>query len=100
MSEAIYTVHPDLSVTLCPHRAKMKSSLHPSRHQSLALEHVQRRLSGTSSSVLITTAICIVYANILYKPALSLVRLFSLKFFTSNNQTTAIGDLRPVKDSD
>jgi len=56
--------------------------------QSLALEQLQRRLSGTSSSVLITTAICIAYANILYKPVRSLVRLFALKF-CSNNQTGA-----------
>ena len=71
-----YQFHPDNAVTLCPHRAKRK--LHP----SVAITSVtalQRRLSGTSSSVLITTAICTTYANILYKPALSLVRLFSLK---------------------
>ena len=57
--------------------------------QSLSVRALQRRLSGTSSSVL-TTAAYITYANTLYKRVVSLLRLFSLIESCSNNQTAAL----------
>lgn len=61
-------------VTLCPHRAK---KLHPSSASHLALQQLQRRLSGTSSCVFITTAGSSLYANTTINRAASQQRLFA-----------------------
>ena len=56
---------------------------------------LQRRLSGTSSAVFITTAACLMYISTTNKRVASLLRLFSLYESCSNNQMAAICHLHP-----
>ena len=67
--------------------------------KSLSVNTLQRRLSGTSSVVFITTAITHTYANMLYN-LLPHGSVFLAFYSSSNNQTAAISDRGPVKDTD
>ena len=89
-------LHPDLMVTLCPHRAK---KLHPSRASHLALQHYRGgcpvpRVASLSQRQF-------VQHTLTYRTNLLPHGSVFLAFYSSsNNQTAAIGDRGPVKDTD
>jgi len=89
-------LHPDLMVTLCPHRAK---KLHPSRASHLALQHYRGgcpvpRVASLSQRQFVQHTLTH-HTNLLPHGS-----VFLAFYSSSNNQTAAISDRRPVKDSD
>ncbi len=68
------SIHPDSMVTLCPHRAK---KLHPSSSSHTAVGCLSEAVVRYLHPRLITTAVCITYAIILYKRAAPRQRHFS-----------------------
>jgi len=68
------SIHPDSMVTLCPHRAK---KLHPSTASHTALGYLSEAVVRYLHPRLITPAVCITYAIILYKRAAPQQRHFS-----------------------
>jgi|688.fasta_scaffold34136_7 hypothetical protein len=88
-------LHPDLMVTLCPHRAK---KLHPSRASHLALQHYR----GGCPVPRVASLLQRQFAQHTLTHRTNLLphgSVFLAFYSSSNSKIAAFGDRRPVKDS-